>query len=47
MEVQKTHLGFSDEELKALPGVYRADLFSGKTVVVPRKITLTATTTCA
>lgn len=34
MEVQKTHFGFSDEELKALPTVYRADLFSGKTVVV-------------
>ena len=33
MEVQKTHFGFSDEELKALPTVYRADLFSGKTVV--------------
>ena len=34
MEVQKTRFGFSDEELKALPTVYRADLFSGKTVVV-------------
>jgi citronellol/citronellal dehydrogenase len=34
MEVHKTHFGFSDEELKALPTVYRADLFSGKTVVV-------------
>ncbi|MDF1625345.1 MAG: SDR family oxidoreductase [Parvibaculaceae bacterium] len=34
MEVQKTHFGFSDEELKALPTVYRADLFSEKTVVV-------------
>lgn len=34
MEVQKTQFGFSDEELKALPTVYRADLFSGKTVVV-------------
>ncbi|WP_339834739.1 SDR family oxidoreductase [uncultured Parvibaculum sp.] len=34
MEVQRTRFGFSDEELKALPTVYRADLFSGKTVVV-------------
>ncbi|MBN9567274.1 MAG: SDR family oxidoreductase [Alphaproteobacteria bacterium] len=34
MEVQNTHFGFSDDELKALPSVYRADLFSGKTVVV-------------
>jgi len=34
MEVQKTRFGFSDEELKTLPTVYRADLFSGKTVVV-------------
>ena len=30
MEVQKTHFGFSDEELKALPTVYRADLFFGE-----------------
>ena len=34
MEAQNTHFGFSDDELKALPTVYRADLFSGKTVVV-------------
>ncbi len=34
MKLEKTHFGFSDEELKALPTVYRADLFSGKTAVV-------------
>lgn len=34
MEAQNTHFGFSDDELKALPTVYRAYLFSGKTVVV-------------
>ncbi|GMV63677.1 MAG: short-chain dehydrogenase [Parvibaculum sp.] len=34
MSFQKSRYGFSDEELKALPTVYRDDLFSGKTVVV-------------
>ena len=34
MEIQKTQYGFSDDELKTLPTVYRAGLFAGKTVVV-------------
>lgn len=34
MENRKKHYGFSDEELRALPTVYRANLFAGKTVVV-------------
>jgi citronellol/citronellal dehydrogenase len=34
MEIQKTQYGFSEDELKALPTVYRTDLFAGKTVVV-------------
>ena len=34
MEPEKESYGFSDGELKILPTVYRADLFSGKTVIV-------------
>jgi len=34
MNIQKTQYGFSDDELKTLPTVYRAGLFAGKTVVV-------------
>ncbi|MBP6012714.1 MAG: SDR family oxidoreductase [Alphaproteobacteria bacterium] len=34
METQNPRFGFSDEELKSLPTVYRPDLFAGKTVVV-------------
>lgn len=34
MEIHRVHYDFSDEELKALPTVYRTGLFSGKAAVV-------------